>query len=64
VATHAVVAVDDFTGARGGDVLLIVSLALAAGEGEHGHDAEGGHDLDGPGKGHGGKTLYLIGKFL
>jgi len=64
MATHAVVTVDDFTVARGGEVLLIVALALTAGEDQGGQDAEGGHDLDGPGKGHEFLTLKLRGKFL
>jgi hypothetical protein len=57
-------AVDDFAGARSGEILLIIALALAAGIGDYGHDDEGGHDLDGPGKGHGGKTPKLTRKFL
>jgi hypothetical protein len=54
VTTHTVLAVDDFAGARSGEILLIVALALAAGEDQSGKDDECGHDLDGPGKGHGG----------
>jgi hypothetical protein len=64
VATHAVGAVDDFTVARGSEVLLVVALALTAGEDQGGQDAEGGHDLDRPGKGHGVLTPKLTGKFL
>ena len=64
VTTHTVLAVDDFAGARSGEILLIVALALAAGENQGGEDDERGHDLDGPGKGHGVVTPNLTGKFL
>jgi hypothetical protein len=64
VTAHAVLAVDNVAGARSGEILLIVALSLAAGIGEHGHDDERGHDLDGPGKGHGVLTPKLTGKFL
>jgi hypothetical protein len=64
VTAHAVLAVDDFAGTRGGEVLLIVALALTAGEDQDGQDDERGHDLDGPGKGHGVVTPNLTGKFL
>jgi hypothetical protein len=57
-------AVDDFAGARSGEILLIVALALAAGENQGGEDDERGHDLNGPGKGHGVVTPNLTGKFL
>jgi hypothetical protein len=64
VTTHAVLTVDDFAGARGGEILLIVALALAAGEDQSGQDDECGHDLNGPGRGHGVVTPNLTGKFL
>ena len=64
MAAHAVLAVDNLSVPRGGEVLLVVTLALAAGEDQGGQDDERGHDLDGPGKGHGVLTLKLTGKFL
>jgi hypothetical protein len=56
VTAHAILTVDGFAGPGGGQVLLIVPLTLATGEGEDGHADDGEPDLDGPGEGHGGMT--------
>jgi len=58
VATHAVLAVDHVAGAGSGEVLLVIALPLAAGEGEASDDDQNGQDLERPGQGHGAMTPY------
>ena len=57
MAAHAILTVDGFAGPGRGQVLLMIALTLAAGEGEDGHADDGESDLDGPGNGHGVMTL-------
>ena len=56
VAAHAVLAVDGFAGPGGGQVLLVIAPAFAAGEGEDGCHDEHERRLAGPGNGHGVET--------
>jgi hypothetical protein len=52
MATEAVLAVDDFAGPRGREVLLIIALSLANADGEQPDGAQGADNLEDSGKGH------------
>jgi hypothetical protein len=45
MATETVLAVDDFTGTGGGEVLLVIALPLANADGEQPDDAQGADNL-------------------
>jgi hypothetical protein len=54
MATEALFTVDGFTRAGGGEVLLIIALALADADGEQPDGAQGADNLEDTGKGHAG----------
>ena len=54
MATEAVLAVDDFTGTGGRQVLLIIALSLPNADGEQPDGAQGADNLENAGKGHAG----------